>query len=107
VRRLIPVDKSVLLFGDSEFRAVKIIHQVEAWKWWYVLRQKPRHQITLSSNSNWQCFGGVVKQPGQSIWLGPGLLTFEHAHLTNLFVHWKWEKEPWPLTANLLPGKRR
>ena len=102
VERLIPVKTPVLLVGDSEFGAVEVIRQVEAWKWSYVLRQKANHRVKLGDESGWQRFGDLVKKPDQSNWLGRGLLTFKHAHPTHLLAHWKkGEKEPWLLATNL------
>jgi hypothetical protein len=102
VRRLIPTSTPVLLVGDSEFGAVAVISQVEAWKWGYVLRQKANHQVKLGDESSWQHFGNLVERPGQSYWLERGLLTSKHAHPTNLLAHWKkGEKEPWLLATNL------
>lgn len=105
VRRLIPAQTPVLLVGDSEFGAVEAIQQVETWEWWYVLRQKANHRVKLGA-SDWQHFGDLVEKPGQSNWLECGLLTFKHAHPTNLLAHWKkGEKEPWLLATNL-PSRR-
>ena len=105
VRRLIPAKTPVLLVGDSEFGAVEVIRQVETWKWRYVLRQKANHRVKLSE-SDWQRFGDLIEKPGQSYWLGRGLLTSKHAHATNLLTHWKkGEKEPWLLATNL-PSRR-
>jgi hypothetical protein len=96
VQRLIPANMPVLVVGDSEFGAVEVIRQLEAWDWQYVLRQKASHQIKLSVGSNWQRFGDLIQEPGQSIWLGRGLLTFKHAYAVNLLARWKrGEKEPW------------
>ena len=101
VERLIPVKTPVLLVGDSEFGAVEVIRQVETWKWRYVLRQKANHQVKLRE-SDWQPFGDLIEKPGQSNWLGRGLLTSKHAQPTHLLAHWKkGEKEPWLLATNL------
>lgn len=101
VARLIPVQVPVMLVGDSEFGAVEVIRQLECWHWSYVLRQKASHQIQLPAHP-WQAFGSVLTQPGQSIWLGLGLLTEQHAHPTNLLAHWQiGETEPWLLATNL------
>ena len=101
VRRLIPAKTPVLLVGDSEFGAVEVIRRLETWKWRYVLRQKGSHRVRLGA-SDWQRFGDLVEKPGQSNWLGRGLLTFKHAHPTHLLAHWKkGEKEPWLLATNL------
>jgi hypothetical protein len=105
VRRLIPAHTPVLLVGDSEFGAVTVIRQLDAWKWHYVLRQKASHWVKVGTD-DWQYFGDLVKQPGHSRWLGRGLLTAEHAYPTNLLAHWrKGEKEPWLLATNL-PSRR-
>jgi hypothetical protein len=102
VEGLIPVKTPVLLVGDSEFGAVEVIRQVEAWKWRYVLRQKANHRVKFGDESVWQRFGDLVEKHDQSNWLGPGLLTFKHAHTTHLLAHWKkGEKEPWLLATNL------
>jgi hypothetical protein len=102
VRRLIPIPIPVLVVGDSEFGAVAVMRQVEAWKWRYVLRQKANHQVQLGDESSWQRFGNLIERPGQSYWLGRGLLTSQYAHPTNLLAHWKkGEKEPWLLATNL------
>jgi hypothetical protein len=101
VRRLIPAQTPVLLVGDSEFGAVAVMRQLETWKWRYVLRQKANYGVKLGAR-DWQRFGDLVEKPGQSNWLGRGLLTFKHAHPTNLLAHWKkGEKEPWLLATNL------
>ena len=106
VRRLIPTNTPILLVGDSEFGSVEVIRQVEDWKWLYVLRQKSNHQVKLGDESGWQRFGNLVEKPGQSYWLGRGLLTFKHAHPTNLLAHWKkGEKQPWLLATNLPSGR--
>jgi hypothetical protein len=105
VRRLIPDKTPVLLVGDSEFGAVEVIRQLEAWGWRYVLRQKANHKVNLGQR-DWQRFGDLIETPGQSDWWGRGLLTLNHAHPTNLLAHWKrGEKEPW-LLATDLPSRR-
>ncbi len=101
VHRLIPSGIPVRFVGDSEFGAVEVLRQLEAWNWGYVLRQKANNQIQ-SGDQAWQDFGAVVTQPGQSVWLGQGLLTRQHAHPTNLLAHWEvGEKEAWLLATNL------
>jgi hypothetical protein len=101
VRRLIPAKTPVLLVGDSELGSVAVMRQLETWKWLYVLRQKANYWVKVGEN-DWQYFGDWVEKPGQSNWLGRGLLTAKHAHPTNLLAHWKTgEKEPWLLATNL------
>jgi hypothetical protein len=106
VRRLIPAKVPVLLVGDSEFGSVAVMRQLETWKWYYVLRQKANYWVKVGE-SDWQYFGALVEQPGQSNWLGRGLLTSKHAHPTHLLAHWKrGEKEPWLLATNL-PSRQK
>jgi len=105
VRGLIPEKVPVLLVGDSEFGSVPVIRQLEKWHWDYVLRQKTNHQVKLAGSNVWQSLGSLIHQPGQSIWLGPALLTAKYAHQVNLLVHWKvGEDEPW-LLATSLPSR--
>ncbi len=104
VRKLIPAQTPVLLVGDSEFGAVEVLKQLEDWGWVYVLRQKVSHKVKFGGN-DWQRFGDLV-EPGQSNWLGRGLMTRKHVHPTNLLAHWKkGEKDPWLLATNL-PSRR-
>ena len=102
VRGLMPENVPVLLVGDSEFGAVPVIRQLEKWQWHYVLRQKANHQVKLAASNTWQRLGGLVHKPGQSMWLGPALLTSKYAHPVNLLLHWKvGEDDPWLLATNL------
>jgi hypothetical protein len=104
VHSLIPKGVPVLLVGDSEFGAVPVLQQLDAWGWWYVLRQKSNHQIKLLGADEWQDFNTLIHHPGQTVWLGPALLTAKHAYPVNLLAHWKrGEDEPWLLATNL-PG---
>lgn len=102
VRGLTPEKVPVVLVGDSEFGSVPVIRQLEKWHWDYVLRQKANHQVKLAGSNTWQRLGSLIHKPGQSIWLGPALLSAKYAHPVNLLVHWKvGEDEPWLLATNL------
>jgi hypothetical protein len=102
VRRLLPTGIPVLLVGDSEFGAVAVLEQLDAWKWRYVLRQKASHQVQLQGQTSWQDFGSLIQHPGQSLWLGQALLTARSAYPVNLLAHWQaGEEEPWLLATNL------
>ena len=102
VRRLLPVGIPVLLVGDNEFGAVAVLKQLDAWGWRYVLRQKANHQVQLQGQTSWQDFGRLIQHPGQSLWLGPALLTARSAYPVNLLAHWAvGEDEPWLLATNL------
>ena len=102
VRRLIPVGIPVLFAGDSEFGAIPVLQQVEAWGWFYVLRQKTSNQVKTQAGQAWQDFGQLVQQPGQSRWYDEAELTRKYAHPTNLLAHWHvGEDEAWLLATNL------
>ena len=102
VQRLVPEGTPVVLVGDSEFGAVEVIRQMEAWHWTYVTRQKANHQLKLAGQTHWQAFGDLIHRAGQSLWLGQGLLTQQHAHPANLVAHWQvGEAKPWLLATNL------
>lgn len=101
VRALLPAHTPVLLVGDSEFGAVEVMRQLECWHWLYVLRQKANNQIQWSDQP-WQNFGDVVTRPGQSRWLGRGVLTKQRAFPVQLLAHWaQGEKDAWLLATNL------
>lgn len=101
VRTLLPPHAAVVLVGDSEFGAVEVMWQLESWHWDYVLRQKANNQIQLAGGA-WHNFGAAITHPGQSLWLGRGLLTKQHQFATNLLAHWDdGEDEPWLLATNL------
>jgi len=102
VRRLLPAGVPVLLVGDSEFGAVDVVRQVEAWHWWYVLRQTSKELVQVAGQGDWQPFGGLVTQPGTQMWCPCSRFTAKHVHLTNLLAYWQiGEKEPWLLITNL------
>jgi hypothetical protein len=102
VRTLLPAGSAVFLAGDSEFGSVAVLQHLDRWHWFYVLRQKARTGVWLNEQSSWQTFGSYLHKPGQSIWLGNGLLTAKEIYPVNLLVHWKvGEKEPWCLATNL------
>lgn len=102
VQQLLPPSVPVLLVGDCEFGAVKVLQQIEQWGWQYALRQPGSRLIDLTLHNHWQRFGDAIEQPGQSRWLGAGFLTREHVHPTSLLAHWqRGEDEPWLLATNL------
>jgi hypothetical protein len=102
VRRLIPPGAGVFLVGDTEFGAVAILRKLDAWHWFYVLRQKTSTHVWLNEKEGWQDFGSFVSKSGESHWLGAGYLAETEIYPVNLLVHWeKGEKEPWCLATNL------
>jgi Transposase DDE domain len=102
VHSLIPAGATVFLVGDCEFGSVAVLRQLDRWRWFYVLRQAADTGVWLNEQSGWNAFGSYLQQPGQSIWLGSGYLTFKQIYPVNLLVHWKvGEKEPWCLATNL------
>jgi hypothetical protein len=106
VHRLIPAGIPVLLAGDSEFGAIPVLQQLDTWGWFYVLRQKANNQVKTSEREDWQDFGRLIQQPGQSVWYDEAQLTLKYAYPTNLLAHWQvGEAEPWLLATNL-PHRR-
>jgi len=106
VRRLIPSGIPVLLVGDSEFGAVEVIRQAEAWEWRYVLRQKASHLIQ-ARGGNWEHFGDMIQKPGQSLWLGEGLLTREHVQPTCWLTGKRATRSPGCRRQTFLPARKR
>jgi hypothetical protein len=102
VRQLLPPKSAVFLVGDCEFGSVEVLKQLDAWHWFYVLRQKSDTCLWFRSSSEWKPFRSFIQKPGQSIWLGAGYLTAKEIYPVNLLAHWdKGEKEPWCLATNL------
>lgn len=118
VQQRVPAGARVVLAGDSEFGAVEVLRQLEAWGWCYVLRQKSNHLVCSASPTRsasikpaaqeaageeaWQPVGTLLDKAGQSRWLERVLFTQLHAHSTNLLLHWQHgESEPWLLATNL------
>jgi len=103
VQGLLPKDAKVLLIGDSEFGAVEVLKQLDAWRWKYVLRQKSSHLVRAEEGTAWRPLGSFLTKAGQSLWLGRLQLTQLHAYAVNLLAHWQvGEDEPWLLATNLL-----
>lgn len=105
VHSLLPANQQVQLVGDSEFGAVAILQQLEAWSWQYVLRQKGRYLVSPQQNENWLRFDALVTQIGQTIWLPDRWFTKKHAYRTTLLGVWRrGEAQPWLLVTNI-PNK--
>lgn len=101
VRSLIPRGAPVFLVGDCEFGSIAVLRRLDQWGWFYVLRQKGDTGVWLPTINDWQPFGSLIQNPGQSIWLDSGYLTVSEIYPCNLLAHWdKGEKEPWLLATN-------
>lgn len=106
VHSLVPAGKPVLLVGDSEFGAMVVLAQLDAWEWQYVLRQRGSLGVQLEGQTTWQTFGSLIHSPGQSRWVERAKLTGRSAYPTNLLAYWAIrEEKPWLLATNL-PGPR-
>ena len=106
VRSLLPEGTAVFLVGDTEFGAVKVLKQLDEWRWYYVLRQTSNTGVWTETDQVWRAFGEYVQKAGQSVWLGAGYLTQSEIYPVNLLAHWKSdEKESWCLATNL-PDKQ-
>ena len=102
VKTLIPHGATVFLVGDSEFGSVKVLKQLDHWRWYYVLRQKSDTGVWVNSQNEWKPFGSYIQKAGQSVWLGQAFLTRSDIYPVHLLAHWKAdEKEPWCLATNI------
>jgi hypothetical protein len=103
VHTLIPPNAAVFLLGDTEFGSVMVMHQLETWRWFFVLRQKTNTGVWINEESGWKTFGSYIQKPKDSIWLGHGYITKKDMFPVNMLVHWKvGEKDPWCLATNLI-----
>lgn len=106
IRQLLPTRVAVFLVGDCEFGPVEVLHQLDRWGWFYVLRQKTNTHVWLNESQGWRDFGSFVQQAGQSVWLGKGCLSETGVYPVHLLAHWAiGEDEPWCLATNL-PDKQ-
>jgi len=102
IHQLIPPGSRVLIVGDSEFGAVSVLKQLEQWKWQYVMRQKGNTWVKLQDRLTWLRLESLAQIGAPPFWSMAALLSWEHAHPTNLLTYWKaGEKEPWLLATNL------
>ncbi len=103
VRSLLPKGVAVFVVGDSEFGSILVLRQLEAWHWFYVLRQKGNTGLWLNEQTDWQRMEKLVSQAGQSTWCPKAYLTEQHIHPVSALIHWQsGEKQPWCLATNLL-----
>ncbi len=102
VRTLLPSDCSVVVVGDSEFGAMRLLSQLEAWGWHYVLREKAHHTVRTSEQATPQALGELCAQPGERRWLSQVWLTQRQSYRTNLYLYWQFgQRRPWLLATNL------
>ena len=50
VHKLIPKGAAVFLVGDCEFGAVAVLHRLNRWCWFYVLRQKSDTKVWFDNH---------------------------------------------------------
>lgn len=102
IHQLIPTGHQVQFVGDSEFGAVPILKQLDAWGWYYVLRQKGRFLVRTTSDKSWIRFDSLISQFNRTVWLPNSQLTAKHAYSTTLLAVWRrGESQPWFLVTNL------
>jgi hypothetical protein len=53
VGTLLPKKAPVFVVGDSEFGSISVLQQLEAWHWFYVLRQKGNSGLWRNEQSGW------------------------------------------------------
>ena len=102
VGTLLPRGAPVFVVGDSEFGSILVLRQLEAWHWFYVLRQKGNTGLWRNEQTDWQRMAALVAQAGQSTWCSNAYLTEQHIHPVSALVYWQiGEKQPWCLATNL------
>lgn len=102
VGSLLPKAAPVFVVGDSEFGSISVLRQLEAWHWFYVLRQKGHTGLWLDEQTGWQRMQDLLQQAGQSVWCSNAYLTEKHIHPISALIHWQsGEKQPWCLATNL------
>jgi hypothetical protein len=102
VHSLIPTGQPVQFVGDSEFGAIPVLKQLDAWSWHYVLRQKGRFLVRCYSHDEWQRFDELLTQVGQALWQPKACFTAKHEYQLTLLAVWRrGEKQPWFLVTNM------
>jgi len=102
VGTLVPKKAPVFVVGDSEFGSISVLRQLEAWHWFYVLRQKGNTGLWSQKPTGWQRMEELVPQAGQSVWCSNAYLTEQHIYPVSALIHWQiGEKQPWCLATNL------
>ena len=86
-RQLLPAKTTVFLVGDTEFGSIRVLKQLEQWRWYYALRQKGSTKIWTHADRGWISFSTVLERVGQSVWLGAGYLTESNIHPASLLAH--------------------
>jgi hypothetical protein len=99
---LLPPGAPVFVVGDSAFGSILVLRQLEAWRWFYVLRQKGNTGLWRNEQTGWQRMDDLVSQAGQSFWCSNACLTQQEIHPVSALIHWQiGEKQPWGLATNL------
>lgn len=102
VGSLLPKGAPVFVVGDSEFGSILVLRQLEAWRWFYVLRQKGNTGLWRNEQTGWQRMDDLVSQAGQSFWCPNAYLTQQEIQPVSALIYWQTgEKQPWCLATNL------
>ena len=101
VRTLLPPGCSVVVVGDSEFGAVGVLCQLDAWGWRYVIRQKGLPQVRTVEHPTLQSLRELGSRPGERRWWPGVWLTRRSGYRTNLLLDWQpGQRRPWYLATN-------
>jgi hypothetical protein len=102
VGTLLPNGAPVFVVGDSEFGSISVLQQLEAWHWFYVLRQKGNTGLWRNEQTDWQRMDVLVQRAGLSTWCSKVYLTEQYIHPVSALIYWQiGEKQPWCLATNL------
>lgn len=102
VRSLLPSGAPVFLVGDSEFGSIFALRQLDAWRWFYVLRQKGNTGLWLNERADWRKLESFVQKAGQQAWYPKAYLNQHEIYPVSALIYWQiGEREPWCLATNL------
>lgn len=103
VRTLVPPNVGVLLVGDGEFSAGKLMDYLHAWHWQYVLRLACDTQVWVhGQTTTWQRVDSWRLSPNTPLFFTQ--LTISQAYPVGanlLLFHASGEDKPWYLVTNL------
>lgn len=88
IESLLPKGAPVFVVGDSEFGSILVLRQLEAWHWFYVLRQKGNMGIWCTEQSGWQRMDDLVQRAGENAWCPKADLTQQEIYPVSTLIHW-------------------
>ena len=91
IQPLLPPDKRIMFYGDSEFRAVKVQGYCRDHKWGWQVGIKS-DTLFHQGDENWQPLHTIAVKPGQRCYLDPVTLTKSEAFgPVSVIADWTYE----------------